>query len=246
LGICIDEKIKIYSIQAQEAYGIVDIIYPRLLKPNSKNEHEFSIPSPIEFNLFLKNAKLYLDNWYSFTRNHEPTYELFFSDEQSFITSRFLSYCQAIEAYHSRKYQSNYFPDSLRQILDEFTNFKETIKLMFPNQISSAILEKFRYINRKSLRMVFKDLLKGNDALNPIFINGTDAFINFCVNTRNYYTHYDPSSTQPDIEKVVHLTDDCRIVLLCVFLKELGMAEQNMKSAVYRYCRKRVRGIWVL
>ncbi|MCJ7561102.1 hypothetical protein MUO79_10880 [Candidatus Bathyarchaeota archaeon] len=64
LTICIDEKISIYAIQAQEEYGNIQIILPSILKPASKDDSAFLIPAPIESNLFLKNAELYLGNWY--------------------------------------------------------------------------------------------------------------------------------------------------------------------------------------
>lgn len=245
LSICIDEKISIYNIEAREEYGNVQIILPSVLKPASKDDRSFLHPAPIDPHLFLKNAKLYLGNWYRIAKKYEPMYQLFFSDnfEQLYVTTRFLNYAQAIEAYHSRKYESRFFPDNIREIIDKFTNFSEIIRIVFPEQFSSAILTKFKYLNRKSLRMILKDLSKDFKEIFSVFIRDTDDFINRFVEIRNYYTHYDPSAKKPNYKEIIVLTENARFILLSIFLKEIGFNEGDIKSSAYLYCRKRIREI---
>ncbi len=77
LTICIDEKISVVAIEAQEKYGNVQLILPSILKPTNNEDRIFMIPEPIECNLFLKNAKRYLENWYLIAKKYEPMYHLF-------------------------------------------------------------------------------------------------------------------------------------------------------------------------
>jgi hypothetical protein len=186
-----------------------------------------------------------LENWYVISKKYAPVYQLFFSDnfEQLYVTSRFLNYAQAIEAYHSRKYENSFFPDNIRLIIDEFTSFSKTIKLVFPKHFSSAILHRFKFLNRKSLRMILKDLFKDYKTIFSIFIKNNSDFIDLFVKTRNYYTHYDPAAKEPNYKEIIVLTENARFIMLSMFLKEIGLNEQDIESAIYRYCRKMVREI---
>lgn len=73
LILCIDEKVSILAIEAQEKYGNVQLILPSILKPNNE-DRIFLIPEPIECNLFLKNAKLFLEKWFLIAKKYEPMY----------------------------------------------------------------------------------------------------------------------------------------------------------------------------
>ena len=114
---------------------------------------------------------------------------------------------------------------------------------MFPNQFTSSILRKFQFLNWKTLRMVLKDLFKDFKEIFPVFIKDESNFIDRFVTIRNYCTHYDPLTPKPNYEEMIVLTENARFILLSVFLKEIGLTEQDLKSAIYRYCRKRVREI---
>jgi hypothetical protein len=243
-AICIDEKISFYAIEAQEEYGNVQIILPSILQP-IKDDHSYLIPFPIEPKLFLKNAKLYLENWYSFAKKFEPVYQLFFSEnfEQLYLTTRFLNYAQAIEAYHGRKYENRFFPDNIREMLDKFTNFSDFVKIVFPKSFRDAILSKFQFLNRKTLRMILRDFFGDFKELFSIFIKDNEDFIERFVKTRNYYTHYDPSAKEPTYKQILVLTENARFILLSIFLKEIGLNEDDIRQAIYRYCRKRIREI---
>lgn len=245
LSICIDEKIAIVSIEAQEEYGTIQLILPSILKPSNGKDRIFFIPEPIERFLFIKNAKLFLENWFLLVKKYESMYQLFFSDnfEQLYITTRFLNYAQAMEAYHARKYESRFFPDNIREIIDEFTNFSKIINIVFAKSLRSAILRKFEFLNRKSLRMILKDFFKDFKDFFSIFIRDKSDFIDLFVKTRNYYTHYNPTAKEPSYKQIIVLTENARFILLSIFLKEIGLSEQDIKAAIYRYCRSRVREI---
>jgi hypothetical protein len=244
LDICVDEKISIYAIEAEEEYGNVQIILPSILQP-VRDDRSYLIPFPIEPYLFLKNAKLYLENWYSFAKEFEPVYQLFFSEnfEQLYLTTRFLSYAQAIEAYHGRKYENRFFSDRIREILDEFTDFSDFVKIVFPRSFRDSILSKFQFLNRKTLRMILRDFFEDFKELFSIFIRDKEDFIDRFVKARNYYTHYDPSAKEPTYKQILVLTENARFILLSIFLNEIGLDEDDIRQAIYRYCRKRVREI---
>jgi hypothetical protein len=242
LAICIDEKISIVSMEAQERKGPVQLILPSILKPVNGNDSKFLIPEPIERYLFVKNAKLFMGNWYLFAEKYEPVYQLFFSDnfEKLYVTTRFLGFCHAIEAYYSRKYETRFFADdALRKMISEL-EVSENIKAV-PSEYKVAFLKRLEYENRKSLRMILKDLFKEYVTIFPIFIRKKSDFIERFVTIRNYFTHYDPSTPKPSPKEIIVLTENARFILLSVFFREIGLEEKDIKSAICRYTRGRIR-----
>lgn len=247
LQILIDEKIEILEIEAQEEYGNIQLIIPHIISANFKDSIAF-IPEPITFKTFHENAESYLVNWFTFVKKFEPIYHLFFSDnfEKLYITTRFLNYAQAIEAYHSKKQEKDgnkFFSDTTQHILDDITSFSVITKEMFPENHASTILSKFQWLNWKTLRMRLKELYQEYPRIFPIFIRDKDFFINQFVEIRNYYTHYDSSKLEPNVREMIVLTENARFILLSILLKEIGFKERDIESAVYRYCRKRVTAL---
>lgn len=246
LQILIDEKIEVLEIEAQEEYGNIQLILPNIVGSEFKDSIAF-IPEPITIRTFQENPESYLSNWFNFTEKFKPIYQLFFSDnyEQLYITTRFLLYAQAIEAFHQRSYDNKLFPKNLREILDEFTSFSEITKVMFHQEVADSILGTFYQINRKVLKVRLKELFEDYALFFEVFIRDRNSFINDFTDARNYYTHYNPESSmsEPSYSKMVVLTENSRFILLSIFLKESGFKESDIVSALYRYCRKRVTDI---
>jgi hypothetical protein len=248
--ISIDEKIQVIEIEAREECGNVRLIIPTLTSSNINDRISF-IPEPITLLKFISNAQLYLCNWFSFAEKYKPTYQLFFSDnyEQSYITTRFLSYAQAIESYHNRneKYGNKIFLDSdLQKLIDQST-ILDLISNKFSDVNSAqSVVSKFKWLNEKTLRLRLKELNQEYTKIFTIFIRDRDAFISRFVDVRNYYTHYDAISVEPSYKEMVVLTENARFILLSILLKEIGFYDDEIASAIRLYCRKRVTKIMSL
>jgi hypothetical protein len=245
LQVLIDEKIEILEIEAQEEYGNIQLILPNIGGSNYKDSVAF-IPEPITFRTFQENPQSYLSNWFNFTGKFQPIYQLFFSDnyEQLYITTRFLLYAQAIEAFHQRFYDNNLFSKSIMKILDDFTSFRETIKTFFQKKTADTIIGTFNSINQKSLSIRINEIFDDYTPFFNLFISDRTQFIRDFVRTRNYYTHYNPNSkSEPSYRKMVVLTENARLILLAILLKEIGFKDSDIHSAVCLYCRKRVTDI---
>jgi len=64
------------------------------------------------------------------------------------------------QSFNKTNIESNFFEDNLKLIIDEKTSFSKIVNEMFKEPNSSAILTKFGYINRKTLRMILKELFQ--------------------------------------------------------------------------------------
>ena len=77
-------------------------------------------------------------------------------------------------------------------------NIAEDYKRLFKTRI--------QYINRKSLGMQTKDLLRDNENIFQIFLKDKQ-FVRKFVDSRNYFTHYDSKKKMPSENAILLLTE---------------------------------------
>lgn len=250
LCLAIGEEISILNINADEIHGKIEIVAPNFIREKSSEDRISFYPLPIEFNLISKNIEFYLRNWFSFIEKYEPVYQLFFGamDEKAYPINEFLNLSQAIEAYHSRKYENRLFSDQFLKIIDQFTQFSEIIAVLpLPKRSKSAFRKKFEFMNRKSLRMRTKDLFKEYSEIFHIFITDEKDFISTFVESRNFYTHYDLEVKKPiESTKIPFLIENLRLILMTILLKEMGFEQKQIERIIHLYCRTRIREIYKL
>ena len=93
------------------------------------------------------------------------------------------------------------------------------------------------------MRELFKDF---GEAFN-IFITNETKFISRFVDTRNYYTHYDPQTNVPiDREKLPFLIDELRLILIAIMATEIGFNQNQTQRIVSLYCRTRIQKTFTL
>lgn len=241
------EKVLIYGIHANEKYAKIEIVAPFLTSEKSSEDHISFYPMPIEFDMVSKNIDVYFRNWFSFIEQYEPAYQLLFETVygKGYATTEFLNLSQAIEAYHSRKYENRLFSDESLEVIDQSTQFSKKIGETLTEDYRSAFLSRIKFINRKSLRMRIRDLFDDFGETFPIFIKDKEDFIHKVVETRNYYTHFDPNSTKPVEDKELpFLIENLRLIMITIILKEMGFENEDAKRIVRMYCRNRIQAIY--
>jgi hypothetical protein len=198
----------------------VEIIAPELI------EHE---QERINFTTMLftykdiqTNFSEYAKNWFDKKNIMEPILNLFFSplysiQKNTVIT--FLNLTQALETYHIRFFTGEIETPEIQKKL------VESILKNAPPEHLEWLKEKLTFPKRPYFAARLKELIKSY----PYPVIGRhgsiDYFINDVKNSRNYYTHYDPSLEKKAAKggylKGIVLT--LGLLLQAFVLKELGI-----------------------
>jgi len=244
LCLAIGERISIQEILADRIQEEkIELVIPDLMGEGTTENKISFYPLPIEFSMISKNLDFYFKNWFSFIKEYEPVYQLFFAAiEKLYSMTQFLNLSQAIEAYHSRKYDDRLFSDEVLKEIDNSTKFSEKIVEPLEPRSKDSFKKKFSFVNRKSLRMRIKELFGDFGKIFKIFIKDEKKFISIFVDARNYYTHYDPEIKKPlKQDKIPFLIDDLRLILLTVILTEMGFNQAQTQRIVTLYCRTKIQ-----
>jgi hypothetical protein len=175
---------------------------------------------------------------------YQPAYELLFGtiSERVYPVNEFLSLSQALEAYHSRKFEN-------RIVSDDLFNKPKSKFLRIINELPvehrPEFQSKVEFMNRKTLRRRTKELFAKHHEIFKIFIENENDFTAKFVAARNYYTHYDPEMKKPvEIIEIPFLTENLRLMLMVILFKEMGLETEQIKQTIHRYCRNRIKAIY--
>jgi hypothetical protein len=143
---------------------------------------------------------------------------------------KFLYVVQAIETYHRRRFANNVLPKDvhkarIREILEHTVEeHREWLK------------EQLNYSNEPRLRQRVKEILDMLEDAVSALITDKDAFAKNVVNTRNYYTHYDPHLKDKVAQgiKLYVLTEQLSYLLQACLLVELGISKQKCAELLIR------------
>ncbi len=248
LYLATSEEISILSMKGTktslEPYKTVEIFSPRILGEKNSTDRFSFIPVPIEYQEISERLEFYLQNWFDLIEKYEPMYELFFGtiSERVNPISEFLSLSQALEAYHSRKFDNIIVSNGLfNSLLPHFLEIIEKI----PQERQSEFRSKINFMNRKTLRRRTKELFKKHGGIFKIFIENKKGFISKFVDTRNYYTHYDPKAEMPvGIKEIPYLTEKLRFILMVILVYEMGFSQKQIAQIIHRHTRSRIRAIY--
>jgi hypothetical protein len=138
-----------------------------------------------------ENLEEYLQTWFSKREDLEPVFDLFFGSyygKNSNEISKFLNYVQALETYHLRKY-----PQFVENEDFHSERTKSIIKSC-PDEYKEWLVSHLGpWTNHKNLHQKLEDLI--NNYPNPVrgMRGDINSFIKDVKDSRNYYTHWDPS-----------------------------------------------------
>lgn len=217
---------------------IIDIFYKNIFY----YPDESKIKTPFDLLFSYTDIKDRFDDflrrWFDTSQLFEPVHNLYFEtihSSQMYMEHRFLSLCQAIEAYHRRVspgvYQSRddfmkkIYPALINAIPDDTDkNYKESIKT------------RLKYLNEFSLRKRLKEIIEEHEEVLSILIPKPTKIIGTIVDTRNFFTHYDDDLKQKSLdgEQLYLASERLKFMLEVCFLYKLGFSDEEMKRLIDR------------
>ena len=170
-------------------------------------------------------------SWFSAYDSFEHSLNLYFNAESGMVTYldiRFLWMTQALESFHRANSEDTTLPKP------QFVNIVEDILNAVPDQHRGWIEQRLRYANEPSLRARLKKLL---EPFNQLFGNKKERalLVSRIVDTRNYLTHYDKSTTNDRVDGTQELYEvyaKLQALFQLLILQHLGFGEESINRMV--------------
>jgi hypothetical protein len=189
--------------------------------PQIKHSHELLFTAKA---LQDKFANI-LNTWHKTLERFESVVNLFMTvlrmRRELNISNCFLNLCQVLEAYHRIKSNETYIDQ------DKYDMLLDSIISTVPSDHREHIKQRLRYGNEIGLRKRLKSIY---DML-PEKIKGRipnrNDFIGKVVDTRNYFTHYDPKSKQNSLveNEIVPVETILFVICRALFFIESGIED---------------------
>lgn len=191
LCLALDNPVSLTSVKVSKPKGSTDqqetmaFIYQSL--PEMMEESAFFHPS-----WFLFSYKMIENDFEKILSNYlaesdlKIAYDLYFSAtafKHNLLETRFVLLIQGLEIFHRLTQDCKKFPE------EKFEKLKKSLTGCCENEEEKKLVnDSLAFANECSLRVRLNQIL---DAF-PSIIPNKKQFINELVNTRNYYTHFDP------------------------------------------------------
>jgi hypothetical protein len=178
-----------------------------------------------------------VDTWFTKMRDLRPVCDLFSAVQRGtklYPETRFLFMVQALETYHRRTNSTNVSDR------DELDRWVAEVIPSAPPALRKRLKPRLKYIYEPSLRERLQNLLERHDVQVRAFITKPKPFVDSVVTTRNYLTHYDPTSAPSavtDGADLYNLSQDLKLLLEVCLLDELGFPSADIEAAVLRRLR---------
>lgn len=172
-------------------------------------------------------------NWLKKQKNLKPVFDLYFStlyNPHLDLENEFLNIVQALESYHRRTMKNYDLPEN------EHKKRVEAILNGTPQEHKEWLVEGLEYSNEPRLRKRLEEILEQISDATEKTVQGSKSFIQKVIDTRNYLTHYDEKLKGKAAigQKLYRLTLKLKMLLEIVFLKELGLQKESIKSLIER------------
>jgi ApeA N-terminal domain 1 len=184
-----------------------------------------------------------MKHWFAKQARLRPAFNLFFGiryHPDIYLDVRFLVLAQAVETYDYRRRDATDLPAA---------EHEERVHLILsgaPEQYREWLQTRLQRSNELSLRKRIRDVLNECPAVRDKIVGATsrerDHFISLFVDSRNYYTHYNP-----ELEKraatgaaLFLLTIQLQAIIEMSMLRELGFTGRSIDQIidrVGRYCQ---------
>ena len=188
----------------------------------------------VSFEDLVSRIDDYLPRWLDGYDEYEPTFNLYFAVAENrymHLEGQFIFLVQGIESLHRRSSSETRMPN------DEFELIINDILGSVPDSRREWVRENLKYANEPSLRRRLSQMIS---PFEDLFGTKSDRnkFVNDVVNTRNYYTHYDPSIfdkavTEPAQLIRLHLKLEGLVQLHLLYL--LGLDHEHVRRIISRY-----------
>lgn len=210
----------------------VSIIFaPRSISPSMGRIHPLELPFTLAS--FADRFRPTLLQWQKRATILAPCLEFFFSlDSQMRIGEEhhFLNATNALESYHRAA-----SPNQKRQSDSEFEERRADILSRVAPGDKNWLEEQLRYANEIRFRGRVKELFDGQPIEVRNVLGKRKNFVDKVINTRNYLTHHDKDLKDKavrDIGELWRITRGLRLMLQCLFLKEIGLSGTHLSAAI--------------
>jgi|GEM_PF-5002483 len=217
----------------------VQVLLPLYISPQEEQIHFFDML--FTYSDIKERFGFFLEKWFKKREVLEPVFDLFFGvlyNTNPYPVTTFLNYMQAIETYHIRTMSDEVdSPEEHRQRI-------RTILNAVPIEYREWLGLKLAFSNRPTLAQRLKDVIE----FYPFPVTGQagshDAFIRRVKDTRNYYTHYDPSLTEKAQKGgyLKGLSMTLGTLLEGLMLHELGFELDEVRDMQWK--RRRLPSVW--
>jgi hypothetical protein len=141
------------------------------------------------FSVVRKEFQEIISSWFDSYDRAEPAFNLYFASKSGahrYLEGRFLSLAQGIEVLHRMNSRDTFMTEN------EFGELNTLLLNACPSERRDWLTKKLKYANELPLRKRLNHML---DPFEGFFGNKHQRkdFVNQVVNTRNYFTHYDPT-----------------------------------------------------
>ncbi len=248
LSLATQKKVYPISIRGVAHGKEIDIFYKNTSYCSEEEKIESSYDLLFRYDHVDDRFGEFLRRWFDISKLFEPVLSLYFGtiyNSGMYLEYKFLTLCQAIEAYHRR------ISDGVYQEKDSFT--REIYPLLIkaiPDNIDKhyrdSIKSRLKYLNEFSLRKRLKEIIERHNAVLLKLISNPTSIISTIVDTRNLFTHYD-GEYQPqsiDIEKLYLMSERIKFILEVCFLHHLGFKDSEIiliidETQKYDYLRRK-------
>lgn len=184
------------------------------------------------------------ERWFNIYDKYKPLFDIYFTNfsENITIEYQFLSYTQALEAYmrKNKTFKDNFMdPEEYENIKSELNEYVKNSEMDDDHKQSWE--SRITYGNEVSLRKRLKDLiryLKEFDITQKITNGDMQGFNDNVVYFRNYYTHHGHDNN-PNINKVIGLTFDLKLLIELCILNELNFDKEFIDYTLNRIYEKK-------
>ena len=164
-----------------------------------------------------------------------------------YLHYKFLNMIQALEAYHTIKYEGIYQDQKIyqkgiytefRKILDEFPSENDDKENGISEEFRNALIGKLKNQTRFSLETRLKEILRDILPLLPNNFIGTDIaiFAKKASETRNALTHHDKEKRKKAAQgrELFQLFHSLSVVLQICLLREINIPDESIQDLIVR------------
>ena len=249
LSLCVGRPVFITDLQATS--DLATIHYPESVHYTAidiylygidRGDNSKAIARPGEVLLPLSSIQDHLEDalssWFVRGEIIDPSIQLYFGtlyESTIHLNQHFLFLAQALETYHRRTSDDTDMAQSDHEL--RLASIIDTA----PAEYKAWINSKLRYSNELSFRKRIKMITRSFSRVLGGYIK-VSSFSSKVVNTRNYLTHYDPSGEDSAVTGKVDMLDlifKLRTVLECCFMREIGLDDARIATALAEVISKR-------
>lgn len=190
--------------------------------------------------------------WMNKREMYEPIFDLLMTTMYTpnlYLHYGFLNIVQALEAYHTNKYEGRYQDEKVyekglykkfREVLDTFPSESNNQKNGISDEFRNALKGKLRAQTRFTLETRLKELLSAVSSLLPNdFIgdkNDRNLFARRAAETRNALTHHDKEKRKNAAkgQELFQLFHTLTVILQICLMTEINLTNHSIKALVER------------